>query len=158
MTGGGLVAVARFSGAVLRVARERRGLTRHEVAAALGVAAADRIRIWEEEAEQPRPAMIPRLAALLDLAPVELLSEVGDPPCLSALRLAAGLSRSDVVEATATLTKMTYVRLDAGSGARRLPPNSVLEELASILGVEPAAVAAGIDQARAIASAARGPA
>lgn len=145
-----MVAVARLRGAALRAARERRGLTRREVATALGVPSADRVRIWEEEAEQPRPAMIPRLAELLEVTPIALLTGVGDPPCLSALRLAAGLSRSDVVEASATLTKMTYLRLDGGSGARRLPPDSVLAELATILDVSPAAVAAGIHQARAL--------
>lgn len=142
------MAVARLSGAALRAARRQRGLTRREIATALGVPSPDRIRIWEEEAEQPRPAMLPRLAHLLEVAPIELLTGVGDPPCLSALRLAAGLSRSDVVEASTTLTKMTYLRLDAGSGARRLPPDSVLEEIATILGVPPPAVAAGINQSR----------
>ena len=148
--------MARFSGAALRAARERHGLTRQEIAAALGVAATHRIRIWGDEAEQPRPAMIPRLAALLDLPPVTLLSGVSDPPCPSALRLAAALSRSDVVAASATLTTMTYGRLDTRAGARRSPPTSVLEELASILQVPPAAVAVTIGWAREIATASRG--
>jgi len=43
---------------------------------------------------------------------------------------------------------MTYGRLDAGTGPRRLPHASVLAELARILGVSAEAIAGGIAQAR----------
>ena len=142
------MAVARFSGPAFQRAREAAGLTRAQVAARLDVAAADPVRIWETGVEQPRPALIPRLAALVDVAALDLLEGAGDPPSLSALRLMAGLSRADVVAAATTLTKMTYVRLDAGVGARRLPPPAVVAELADVLGVSPGAVVDGIVSAR----------
>lgn len=142
------MSVARFDGVALRTARDHAHLTRGQVAAALAVASPDRVRIWEEGIEQPQPATIPRLAELLDVSPLLLLTGVGEPPCLSALRLAAGLSRTDVVAAATTLTHMTYVRLDSGRGPRRPPQEAVLSELAAILGVSRAAAADAISQAR----------
>lgn len=145
--------VARFSGPALVVARERRGLTRREVAQALRLPVVDRIRIWEDGVEQPRPAMIPQLARILSapsavVSPLDLLTGVGDPPCLSALRLAAGLTAADVVKASQTLTKMTYLRLDAGNGPRRDPPDALVQELAAVLGVDAPSVVSAIRQAR----------
>lgn len=147
--------VARFNGPALAAARERRGLTRRDVAQALSLPVVDRIRIWEDGVEQPRPAMIPQLAKILSspgavVSPLDLLTGVGEPPCLSALRLAAGLTAADVVEASQTLTKMTYLRLDSGNGPRRDPPDALVEELVTVLGVEASSVVSAIRQARAL--------
>ena len=95
--------VARFNGAAFKAAREQAGLTRAHVADAHALASADRVRIWEEQVEQPKAAMVPKLAGLVGLDPPTLpTGGVGQPPCLSALRLAAGLSRSEMVAAAAT--------------------------------------------------------
>lgn len=140
--------MARFDGGRFAAARQAAGLSRRDVADRLGVSQPDRIRIWEEGLEEPRPPMIPRLAGLVAMDSMSLLSGTGEPPSLAALRLAAGLSRADVVAAATTLTTMTYHRLDTGTGARRLPDPATIAELAQILGCSPSAVADGIAQAR----------
>ena len=142
--------VARFAGEAFRRARETARLTRGDLAASLCLSSVDRVRIWEDELEAPRPAMIPEIARVLATPPPKLLRDVGDPPSLSALRLEAGLTGAEVVRRASTLTTMTYHRLDTGRGPQRPPDPAVVAELAAILGVPDEAVAAGIAQAQAM--------
>ena len=110
--------VARVSGERLARARQEAGLTQSELARELGLSSGTRVSLWERGAEQPRPRFIPELARLLGVAPLDLL--VGDPdePIISALRLAAGLTRDEVWE-RAQIAKMTYHRIDRGVGYER---------------------------------------
>jgi transcriptional regulator with XRE-family HTH domain len=68
---------------------------------------------------------------MLGIDPLDLL--VGDPsvPTISALRLAAGLSREDVWR-QAQISKMTYHRIDRGVGVRR-PDPTIIRSLARVL-------------------------
>jgi len=142
------VAVARLNGGSLARAREAAGLSQSALASRIGAASGQRVWQWERGAEQPRPHFIPQLAKALGVDPLELLD--GDPsrPTISALRLAAGLTRDDI-QARAMITKMTYNRIDRGVGAR--PPDpSIVRSLAGVLRVSADQVAAAIERARLI--------
>lgn len=141
------VSVARVDGGKLAVARARAGLTQDELAKAIGAAAGFRIWQWERGAEQPRPHFVPLLAKALGVPPLQLLDCDPSSPPISALRLAVGLTGSDVCN-RAMLARMTYARLDQGVGSRP-PAKSVVRALAEALGVTPAQVEAAIAQARA---------
>jgi len=140
------VAVARLDGELLAQARGLAGLSQNALALKIGASSGQRIWQWERGAEQPRPHFIPELAKVLDVAPLELLD--GDPrrPTISALRLAVGLTRDEVL-ARARITKMTYNRIDRGVGARP-PAPSIVRALAGVLGVTENEVVAAIERAR----------
>jgi transcriptional regulator with XRE-family HTH domain len=123
--------VARLDGSRLAEARLSARLTQAAVAERLGLSSAVRVSLWERGAEQPRARFIPLLAEMLDTDPLDLL--VGEPsaPTISALRLAAGLSREDVWT-QAQISKMTYHRIDRGVGVRR-PDPTIIRSLARVL-------------------------
>lgn len=94
--------------AALRRARERVGLTQHQLARLVGVAGGERVSRWELGTSEPRPEILARLAKVLDVPALDLLDvEAGFD--LRALRFAAGLSPSEVA-AGAHLSERTYVR------------------------------------------------
>ena len=138
--------VARVSGERLARARQEAGLTQSELAHELGLSSGTRISLWERGAEQPRPRFIPELARLLGVAPLDLL--VGDPdePTISALRLAAGLTRDEVWE-RAQIAKMTYHRIDRGVGVRA-PDPSVVRALSKIFRRSESDTLAAVERAR----------
>jgi transcriptional regulator with XRE-family HTH domain len=140
------LAVARLDGEQLARAREAAGLTQPALAAELGVASATRIWLWERGAEQPRPKFVPQMAKILGIKPLNLLE--GDPtrPSISALRLAAGLTREEVW-GRARITKMTYYRIDRGVGVRS-PDPSVVRALATVFGIGESETLAAIKRAR----------
>jgi transcriptional regulator with XRE-family HTH domain len=140
------VVVARLNGDALARAREAAGLSQSALAAKIGVSSGQRVWQWERGAEQPRPQFIPQIAKALGVDPLELLG--GDPgrPTISALRLAAGLTCEET-QSRATITRMTYNRIDRGVGAR--PPDpSIVRALARVLRVSADEVAAAIARAR----------
>jgi transcriptional regulator with XRE-family HTH domain len=122
--------------AALRAARERAGLTQHQLARLVGVAGGERVSRWELGTSEPRPAILVRLAKVLKLSPMELL-DVEAGADLRALRFAVGLS-PDEVAAAALVSKRTYVRLEGGRWTR-LPDQAQIASLAAVLKVpEPA--------------------
>jgi DNA-binding transcriptional regulator YiaG len=146
----GVAAVARVDGAVLARAREAAGLSQGALAVRIGASSKQRIWHWERGAEQPHPRFLPRLARVLKVDPLALLN--GDPahPTISALRLAAGLTCSDVWRGT-PIAKTTYHRIDRGVGARRTDPAAVTA-LAGVLNAPEEEILAAIERARQQAS------
>ena len=135
-----------FKGGRLAEAREAAGLTHEQLAAAVGVFGALRARLWERGAEQPRPSLIPLLAHVVQVDPLELLDvDRGDPP-LGALRLAAGLS-SRQMGAAAAMSVMSYHRLENGIG-RAAPGERTVVAVADALNVSVERVEAAIRRTR----------
>lgn len=140
----------------LRAARERAGLTQHQLARLVGVAGGERISRWELGTSEPRPDILVRLAKTLDLPAVELLDLAGEFPDLRALRFAAGLSAAEVA-ARVHVATVTYQRWEAGRW-ERLPDNEdCLRRLARALGVRASVVRAALEQARTLARGAQSP-
>jgi transcriptional regulator with XRE-family HTH domain len=114
----------------LRAARERAGLTQHQLARLIGVAGGERVSRWERGTSEPRPAILVRLAKVLGVEALDLLDvDVGAD--LRALRFAAGLSPAEVA-ANAHLSERTYVRWESGRWTR-LPDDAQIDALASVL-------------------------
>ncbi len=141
------MAAARFDGERLARTRQAAGLSQSALALEIGASSKQRIWQWERGAEQPRPRYIPELAKALDVEPLELLDGNPAQPTISALRLAAGLTRDDVWE-RAAITKMTYNRIDRGVGARQ-PDPSIVRALAQVLRKTEDEILAAIERARA---------
>ena len=138
--------MARVDGVRLAQARKEARLTQLAVAEQLGLSSVTRVSLWERGAEQPSPRFIPALATLYGVSPLDLL--VGDPqhPTISALRLAAGLTREDLWS-RAQVSKMTYHRIDRGVGVRETDP-SVVRAIGRILGLTEHAISDAIREAR----------
>lgn len=60
--------------AAIRDSRIAAGLTQQELARLVGVAGGDRVSKWECGAAVPRPEALHRLAAVLDVQPIDLLT------------------------------------------------------------------------------------
>ena len=131
--------------AALRAARERAGLTQHQLARLVGVAGGERVSRWELGTSEPRPEILVRLAKVLDVAALDLL-DVADGADLRAVRFAAGLSPSEVA-AAAHLSVRTYVRWESGEGTR-LPDSAQVAALAKALKVSQKALLAAFDCTR----------
>jgi transcriptional regulator with XRE-family HTH domain len=116
----------------------------------IGASSKQRVWQWERGAEQPRPRYVPELAKVLAVAPLELLDGDQSRPTISALRLAAGLTRDEVWQ-RAAIAKMTYNRIDRGIG-RRPPDPSIVRSLAMVLGATEGEVLAAIERAREVGS------
>jgi transcriptional regulator with XRE-family HTH domain len=131
-----------FRGESLVAAREAVHMTRAELAAAVDVANALRIEIWEDGHERPQVQLVPRLAAAVRIHPLELLD--GDPahPDLTRLRVAAGHTVRDVAERIGVST-MTYQRIEDRGGPSRGVRQLTVDSLAEVLGV-PVAVVNGL--------------
>ncbi|CAN7508733.1 helix-turn-helix transcriptional regulator [Knoellia sp. LjRoot47] len=117
----------------LRHARVRAGFTQHELARLVGVAGGERVSRWERGASAPRPEVLHRIAAAVDVPVEDLLVPVQGAPDLRRLRLLAGLSARQVAE-QAHLSLPTYARWEAGR-IDRMPPTAALEGLAAALSV-----------------------
>lgn len=118
--------------AALRAARERAGLTQHELARQVGVAGGERLSMWELGTSVPRPALLRRLAAAVGVPPAELLLEDGSEPDLRRLRWLAGLSAREAAR-KANVSLATWTRWEGGTGSRR-PTDSQMDMLAELLG------------------------
>jgi transcriptional regulator with XRE-family HTH domain len=132
--------------AALRAARERAGLTQHQLARLIGVAGGERVSRWELGTSEPRPDILVRLAKALDLPAVQLLDLGDDVPDLRALRLAAGLSAADVA-ARAHVSKPTYQRWEAGRW-ERLPSRQNIQGLARALRVSARVAVTALERSR----------
>lgn len=130
----------------LRDARVKAGLTQHELARLIGVAGGERVSRWERGASAPRPDVLHRIAAVVNVSVGDLLVPGQGRPDLRRLRVLAGLSARQVADAT-HLSLPTYARWEAGS-LSRMPPPATLEALAAILGVGRADVASALSAGR----------
>ena len=129
----------------LRAARERAGLTQHELARLVGVAGGERISRWELGTSEPRPDILVRLAKVLKTPPLELLHvETGSD--LRGLRFAAGLS-VDEVAANAHMSKRTYIRWESGKW-KRLPSPGQIDSLADALKVSESTLVQALQSTR----------
>lgn len=133
--------------AALRAARERAGLTQHELARLVDVAGGERVSRWERGSSVPKPDILLRLAEVLGLRPPELLAtrETGAAD-LRTLRIAAGLSAAEIAAAV-HISRRTYVRWEGGRWAR-LPSEQYLRALASLLRASPADVVAALQHSK----------
>jgi transcriptional regulator with XRE-family HTH domain len=137
----------------LRAARERAGLTQHELARRIGVAGGERISRWELGTSEPRPELLARLGLVLETAPRSLLRLDGGSIDLRALRFAAGVSVA-VLAGSADISKPTYLRWESGRWGR-LPSQEVLGALAEVLSVRVSEVVAALEHSRALLQAAQ---
>ena len=135
--------------AALRAARERAGLTQHQLARLVGVAGGERISRWELGASGPRPDIVVRLAKALDLPALQLLEIVDEVPDLRALRFAAGLSAVEVA-ARVHVSKTTYQHWESGRW-ERMPERRNLQALARALSVGVLETVAALERSRALA-------
>lgn len=136
-----------FRGRRLAGARAAAQLTQEDLAAAVGVSGALRVRLWESGAEHPRPNLIPLLAQAVHIDPLELLDVDSSDPPLAALRLAAGHSSSQMSAATA-MSVMSYHRLENGIG-RTAPEERTVVAVARALNVSVERVQAAIGRTKA---------
>lgn len=130
----------------IRLARERSGLTQHELARLVGVAGGERVSRWERGASAPRAEVLHRIATVLNVRSTDLLTPVRGRADLRRLRVMAGLSARQVAERT-HISVPTYARWESGH-IDRTPPTVTLEALAEVLGVSVADVTAGLAAAR----------
>jgi hypothetical protein len=129
----------------LLAAREAAGLTREDLALALGLSSPSRIRVWESGIERPRPRFIPKLAEVLGVEPLQLLDvDPGDPP-LAALRVAAGRATNEM--SAPGMSVMTYVRLEDGRPGSE-PTDTVIAAIAATLRTDEAVVQLAIRRSR----------
>lgn len=127
----------------LRTARENVGLTQHELAHQIGVVGGERISMWERGEARPRsPRLLHALARALQVTAGDLLVEPEGGPTLRWFRFVAGLSLEEVAEA-AHVSTASLKRWEA-QGCLRPPAADMVETLAAVLGVSPAAVSAAL--------------
>ena len=115
----------RVDGVALRKARLNAGLTLREVAAELNVADGARIGAWEHGREQPQPSFIPLLAKALNVPVTALLLGKSLTPSLADLRLAKGLTLTEVA-AKAGIARSTFHRLEQGIATRPLERTTLM--------------------------------
>lgn len=141
----GVAVRTRVSGAAVRRARSRRGLTQHQLARIVEIAGGDRVSGWERESTQPRARIIPDLARALGVDPLELLS-LPNGVDLRALRLVAGRTAPELALAV-NVSVHTYLRWEAG---QRLPlgDTRTLASLSRQLGVPVERIAKALEASR----------
>ncbi|GAA3518910.1 helix-turn-helix domain-containing protein [Nocardioides daeguensis] len=131
---------------VLRAAREKAGLTQHELARLVGAAGGERISRWELGASVPRPDFLVKLARALDIPTLRLIHLDGEVPDLRALRLNAGLTVPELAAAV-NVAVPTYYAWEQGRWTR-LPAATQLESLARGLADTVDVVATAFQEAR----------
>jgi len=123
-----------IDGAALRAARERVGLTQHQLAHEVGVVGGERISMWERGEARPRsPHLLHAVARAVQVPVTALLLTPEGGASLRWLRFAAGLSVDEVAHA-AHVSVASLKRWEA-QGCRRLPSPATLDAVAAALGV-----------------------
>lgn len=130
----------------LRAAREKAGLTQHELARLVGAAGGERISRWELGTSVPRPDFVVKLARALNIPTRRLIHLDGEVPDLRALRLQAGLTVPEVA-ASANVAVPTYYAWEQGRWTR-LPASDSLEALARAIGESVEAVGAAFQESQ----------
>jgi len=130
----------------LRAAREKAGLTQHELARLVGAAGGERVSRWELGSSTPRPEFLVKLAQALGIATMGLIRLDGDVPDLRALRLQAGVNVPELAD-SANLAVPTYYSWEQGRWTR-LPAASTIETLARVLEQPVDVVAAAFHEAQ----------
>lgn len=128
----------------LRAARERLGLTQHQLARLVGVAGGERVSRWELGLDEPRPDLLVCLARVLESPPADLL--IGARRDLRKLRYCAGLSSPELAAAVHVSTR-TYSRWESGTWVRPLSAEN-LRALARTLNVPVSVVRAALNLAQ----------
>ena len=131
---------------VLRAAREKAGLTQHELARLVGAAGGERISRWELGASIPRPDFLVKLARALDIPTLRLIHMEGEVPDLRALRLKAGLTVPELAAAV-NVAVPTYYAWEQGRWTR-LPAATQRDSLARALADTIDVVVAAFQEAR----------
>jgi|SRR5450830_720869 len=128
-----------IDGAALRAARERVGLTQHQLAREVGVVGGERISMWERGEARPRsPHLLHAVARAVQVRVTALLLPPEGAASLRWLRFAAGLSVDELARA-AHVSVASLKRWEA-QGCRRMPSQSTLDAVAAVLGVPAADV------------------
>ena len=123
-----------IDGAALRAARERVGLTQHELAHEVGVVGGERISMWERGEARPRsPHLLHAVARAVQVRVTALLLPPEGAASLRWLRFAAGLSVDEVARA-AHVSVASMKRWEARR-CRRMPSAATLNAMAAALGV-----------------------
>lgn len=130
----------------LRAARERAGLTQHQLARLISVAGGERVSRWERGASEPRPEVVHRIAAVLGVETRTLLIPSDGVPDLRRLRVLAGLSARQVADRS-HISLPTYARWESGQ-TNQLPSAPSLSTLSRVLRVSSAQVVAALTAAR----------
>ena len=123
---------ASVSADALRKARLRKGLTQAGAAERLGIDVM-RISTWERGLSEPRPALIPQLAALYEVPPDKLLTRHTRSTLLGA-RLVRGLTVAQVA-AEIGVAGSTYHRFERQPVNLRTLDPAVVPALAACLGL-----------------------
>lgn len=109
----------------------------------------DRVSKWERGQAVPRPAVLARVAAALDITAQDLLAaEMGQVGLLE-LRLAAGLTRLQVAQAI-HVGERTVARWEKGE-FKVTPDKLVCRRLSEALGVEPDKARLALEASRQVA-------
>lgn len=130
----------------LRAAREKAGLTQHELARVVGAAGGERISRWELGTSVPRPDFVVKVAKALDIPTLRLIHLDGEVPDLRALRLQAGLTASELAAAVQVAVP-TYYAWEQGRWTRLPAPDS-LDALARACGESVEAVVVAFHEAQ----------
>jgi len=130
----------------LREARERAGLTQHELARRVGVAGGERVSRWELGTAEPRPDTLLRIAGVLGMEPMDLLRIESPTRDLRALRYIAGLTAETLAD-RAHVSSSTYLRWESGRW-NRLPSPANLETLKGVLEVDMDTLITAFNQSR----------
>ena len=123
---------ARLRGDRVAELRKAAGWLQADLAAELGTRDR-RVGEWERGEQQPQPRSVAELAAAFQVDPLELLDVDPDDPPLLALRLAAGLTLTEVADASG-VPYSTYRRLEGGL-LRSEPAAAVVKALAPVFQV-----------------------
>lgn len=119
----------------LRSARQRAGLTQHELARRVGVVGGDRVSKWEVGGVTPRLEFLLRLADVLGVALSDLVAsgEGGGDVDLRLLRVRTGQAPR-LVAASLNVSRRTLSRWESGD-FKRMPSRATLSSAARLLGV-----------------------
>ena len=136
----------RLDVAALRGARVRAGLTQHELARLVGVAGGERVSRWELGTSSPRPEILRRIAATLDVSLADLVVAGAEPADLRGLRVATGLSMEELATRV-HVSKATLSRWESGHVANP-PARAALQLLADSLAATVEDVERAFDRSR----------